>query len=259
MQGVGRKSLLALFGFNAKGLPRVQLQHPELPFFFNASLQNGACIGEKSEVHQNMQKAIAALNVDHTRNIVLTWDDTVYWPTYALVYFPEPHVVGGAGKHAALKLKHDRNVEEVMGGLEKRNLAQVALSYVLSRADSNRHAYDVLMRPRRVKDMSSEPLVQEVARVWQTATDANHGLPPLASSCDNHSSQVIISRLFAGLEEKLMMSVPFLGLLGSLMIFTPKFSNTFGCIYEIWFFCSYVQPCTWVSTWYPPQLIRITD
>ena len=205
IQGIGKTSLLNLFGMNARGVPRVDLHHPLLPFFLCASLKPGDEVGQQSQVQENCQKVLACLDVESTRNSCICFDDTVYFPTYSILYLPEATIVGGVEESSLLKLD-GQNIES----LPKSGLAQTAISYIVSRADSNRHCYDVLMQPRRLKHMTGENSLETAGKVWQACTDANGGVPPLAQSCDNHASQICHNYMFLGMSTEQMGSLPFL-------------------------------------------------
>ena len=200
---------MALFGLNAKGMPKVDLRHPCLPFFLCASLETGKGIGEVSQVQTNVSRVLTALQVEGSRNFVLTFDDSVYWPSYNMLLLPEPTVVGGSGNLSLIPLPENAD-ESAMNGLEKQMLAQTALSYCISRADSNKHVYDIRMIPRRLKEMNAKKSLQELGCMWREATLANRGVPPLAQSCDNHQSQVLHNTLFLGGMSQEMVDFPFL-------------------------------------------------
>ena len=207
-QGIGKKSLLKLMGLSAKGMPRVNLRHEHLPFFLCASHEQGSHVGEKSQVESNIELVCAALGVNGTRNFVITFDDTCFWPTYSLCYLPAPTIVGGSGDHSLLNVEDEDKVD--MAGLEKKFLAQSCISYCVSRADSNHHVYDVRMVPRRLKDMKATNSLLELGLMWQAACRANGDLPPLAQSCDNHQSQVVHNLMFLGGMKEEMEDYPFL-------------------------------------------------
>lgn len=209
-QGVGKKSLLKLFGLNAKGMPKVDLRHPQLPVFYCASSDKGKGVGEVSTIEQNCGLALEALDNRGTRNSVICFDDTVFWPTFSIMYFPEPVIVGGVDSKAWIELPDDEDLTQTIDALERDSLAQTCISFLLSRADSNHHAYDVCMRPRRLRQVTALAIMEEVGRVWLDATAANLGVPPLGQSCDNHASQVPMNALFAGLFAEKMKSLPFL-------------------------------------------------
>ena len=200
---------MALFGLNARGIPKVDLRHPCLPFFLCASFESGKGIGEVSQVQSNTSRVLASLRVEGTRNFVLAFDDSVYWPSYNMLLLPEPTVVGGAGDLSLIPLPENAD-ESSMKGLEKKNLAQTALSYCISRADSNKHVYDIRMVPRRLKEMNAKLSLQELGCMWRELTLANRGVPPLAQSCDNHLSQTLHNTLFLGGMSQEMGELPFL-------------------------------------------------
>ena len=209
-QGVGKSSLLTLFGLNAKGMPRVQLRHPQLPVFYNATFDKGKGIGQVSCIEENIVKAIEALGVRNSRNFCICFDDSVYWPTYSILYWPEPVIVGGFGPKAWIPLPDDADLNETMDGLEREFLATQCITWLVSRADSNQHAYDVCMRPRKLKQVTASSILEEAGRMWSEATSSNGGIPPLSQSCDNHASQVSMNAMFAGLMAEKMATLPFL-------------------------------------------------
>ena len=122
-------------------------------------------------------------------------------------------IVGGTGTkgHAWIPVEESEDLDLKMDGLLRENLAQTAISYVLSRVDSNRQVFDVCMLPRRLKEMSTRGAMEQAGLMWQEATAANNGLPPLSQSCDNAASQVAFGALFTGLMPDLMKKLPFLG------------------------------------------------
>ena len=212
-QGIGKKALLSLLGFNPKAMPQIDLKHPLLPAFYCASDEPGSMVGEVSQVQRNCELAMDLLGSRGTRNVCICFDDSVYWPSYGLVYFPEPVVVGGCGKLSWVPLPEDsENPDEFMGGLHRDKLAQTCVSWILTRADSNSKAIDVKMRPRRLRDMKSVDALHESGVMWRQATQANDGVPPLAQSCDNHQTQAIFNFLFTGLLENTMGKLPLRGM-----------------------------------------------
>lgn len=84
------------------------------------------------------------------------------------------------------------------------------MSYCISRADSNKHVYDIRMVPRRLKEMNAKLSLQELGCMWRELTLANRGVPPLAQSCDNHLSQTLRNTLFLGGMSQEMGELPFL-------------------------------------------------
>ena len=210
-QGVGKKSLLALFGLNAGGMPKVDLTHPMLPVFYCATSTKGPNIGEFSMIEDNFIKALEALQTRFTRNSVICFDDSVYWPTYAITYWPQPVIVGGVGDKAWIEIPEDADLDQTIDALERESLAQTCISWMLSRADSNAQVFDVCMRPRRLKQATAASIMLEAGQIWADATAANGGVPPLAQSCDNHQSQVCMNQLFSGLLPDEMSKLPFPG------------------------------------------------
>ena len=194
-------------------MPKVTLDHEDLPVFYCASLEPGSGVGQPSEVQVNGERAYHALKTHGTRAHCITFDDSVYWPTYALAYMPKPTIIGGTGALSKVEIDEatEDDVEKVMAGLEKKFLAQTAVSFVLSRVDSNAAAFDIMMRPRRLKEMTGKASLEEAGKVWREATRANNGIPPYSQSCDNHQTQVVHSTIFCGLAAELMSKLPPLG------------------------------------------------
>ncbi|CAE7209628.1 unnamed protein product [Symbiodinium microadriaticum] len=83
--------------------------------------------------------------------------------------------------------------------LKKSDLAQTVIVYLLKRTDTNRAAYDVLMKPRRLKSITAASNLEELGQVWEACTKANCGMPPLSSAHDNATTQLVFSVLFLGM------------------------------------------------------------
>ena len=83
--------------------------------------------------------------------------------------------------------------------LLKEDLAQVCISFVVKRADSNAQPFDVWMTARRLKSITSQSSMEMAGTAWQAGTDGNDGMPPMCQACDNHPTQVAQHRMFLGL------------------------------------------------------------
>ena len=55
------------------------------------------------------------------------------------------------------------------------------------------------MLPRRKANSGQSTVLLDTAAVWQAATGANGGMPPLCQSCDNLPAQGVFNELFLGI------------------------------------------------------------
>ena len=80
----------------------------------------------------NCAKALGLLQVEHTRNIIVTFDETVWFPRYSLVYLPQgPTYVGGAGDELTVPATGRCATEFRLS-----ELAQETVHYLVKRSDT---------------------------------------------------------------------------------------------------------------------------
>ena len=66
---------------------QVDLAPQQLPEFFCPSTAVPSQVGAVSQLQSNCQRVIKALAVHGTRNLMIVFDDTVFWPSYSLASF----------------------------------------------------------------------------------------------------------------------------------------------------------------------------
>jgi len=91
-------------------------------------------------------------------------------------------------------------------------VASTQLSYVVSRADDNRHLYEICHIPRQKKGHTKTTELQQLGRVLAIVCAGNNDKPPIAISQDFHGSHLWISMAFLGLLNRTYVTdVPFFG------------------------------------------------
>ena len=191
-----KQGLMALFGLNHRTLGSCPVHNPGLPDFFDADTEVPDELGGKSQLNHNVERVLDLLEVasSPTRNTMISFDETCCWPTYATYADARgSFFIGGADSETRLETGKVHASE-----LQKSRLAQTVVVYLLKRVDSNKVAYDILMRPRRLKSITASSNLEEAGLIWAAVTQ-EHGLPPLAQAHDNAPTQVVFSQLLLGL------------------------------------------------------------
>lgn len=135
---------------------------------------------------------------------MLTWDETVYFPTYDLLHGFEigPVFVGGAHPtHSLLKVQPDAIPE-----MPQESLAQVTVSFCIKGITSRSQCWDIQMMPRKMKEVTAEVQFQQVGNVLLLCARGNAGLPPACIAYDGHPTHVQINAAFLGCLPRLSMS-----------------------------------------------------
>ena len=88
----GKDAVVKLHGINKKIVPKIDLRMESLPDFYNAH-------SEPAKLSENARKTTTNLGAYSTRTWCVIWDDTNWWPTYALCHglCEVPVVLGGHG------------------------------------------------------------------------------------------------------------------------------------------------------------------
>ena len=192
-----KQALMSLFGLNHRTLGRCPAHFEGIPEFFDASHIEPDTPGETSQLVKNCAMVLELLGLGSTksRNCMISFDETVMWPTYST--WKDRHgsfFIGGADDKTKIPTSTTHANQ-----LRKSDLAQTVIVYLLKRTDTNRAAYDILMRPRRLKSITAASNLEEVGQVWEACTKANCGMPPLSSAHDNATTQRVFSVLFLGM------------------------------------------------------------
>ncbi|CAK9041063.1 unnamed protein product, partial [Durusdinium trenchii] len=170
------------------------------------------------DLQQSCRAALVALNVLGTRNFVVVLDETVWFPQWEIVCgLRQDSAMGYIGGYKST----DEDVSYIPSPAEEdsmpqEKLAKMSVHYVISRADSNRHVYQVDCLPRKPKPKGSTETMagakitmMEYGFLWKVSTWCNSDLPPLSGAWDGGSSNTSVNALFLGLLPKAQMHVPF--------------------------------------------------
>ncbi|CAE6963501.1 unnamed protein product [Symbiodinium sp. CCMP2592] len=188
--------LMELFGLNPRELNKPPSFDEALPDFFCASAEEPEQAGMRSTLFRNLQTTIGILGVAQSRSWVLSFDETVTWPAYG-IYNSRSHgrcYVGGGDEMSMLPCS-----DHYASDLKKENLAQCVFAVLVKRVETFRHPYCVLLQPRRLKAITSQSNLCKIGKLWELAAECNGGIPPLASSHDNATTQVVFSEVMLGL------------------------------------------------------------
>ena len=91
-------------------------------------------------------------------------------------------------------------------------VASMQLSYVVSRADTNKHLYEICHIPRQKKGHNKKTELHQLGRVLAIMCAGNNDKPPISISQDFHGSHLWIVMAFLGLLNRTYMTdVPFFG------------------------------------------------
>ena len=107
------------------------------------------------------------------------------------------------------------------------NVASMQLSYVVSRADCNKHLYEICHIPRQKKGHTKKTELEQLGRVLALLCAGNNDKPPIAVSQDFHGSHLWISMAFLGLLNRTYVTgVPFFAECTYLPLYTfiPNFN-----------------------------------
>lgn len=161
---------------------------------------------------------MVALHVVGSRNFVLVLDETVFHQEWEIVVGLRPE--SSMGYIGGYKCP-DEDCSYVASpadedALPPEKLAKMSVHFVMSRADSNKHIYQVDMLPRKPKPKGSvetmtgaKATLMEWGFLWKVATWCNSDLPPIGGAWDAGTSNSSINSLFLGLLPKADMHVPF--------------------------------------------------
>ena len=90
------------------------------------------------------------------------------------------------------------------------NVASMQLSYIVSRADDNRHLFEICHIPRQKRGHTKTTALHDLGRVLALVCAGNNDKPPIAVSQDYHGSHLWISMAFLGLLNRTYLTgVPF--------------------------------------------------
>ena len=96
-----KSALLQFLGINPTGASlrlKVNYADPRLPRFFHPSVEAPKTIGASSQLTSNFSTVIDIKQVRGTRNWMFSYDDTVYFPAYSMIHYPEGwFVIGVSG------------------------------------------------------------------------------------------------------------------------------------------------------------------
>ena len=184
----GQDSLLSMFGYCAPRVSGDSWRH-NLPMFYAPTA---------AEIRRNAELVLQLYDrpADLGRDFMVAFDDTVYWPQYSLQSFPEPAgmcFVGGCEEKAKIPCANHQP-----GSLQKCELSQTCVSYLLKRASSRKQPFDICMLPRRLKSVTRQSVMENTARVLQSVTEAAQK-PPIAVAFDNHAAHQPLSAFYLGL------------------------------------------------------------
>ena len=183
-----QESLLNMFGFTAPKLPASSMWRPDLPRFFCPTA---------SELQANADAVLHILQCASTRDFMVCWDDTTFWPQWSLQAFEDGmYYVGGTGQKAKLHSSEARP-----GLLKKEELAQQCVSYLLKRASTRKQPYDICFLPKRLADVTRDTVMAQTGLVLQAVTDAAK-VPPICCAYDNHASHGHMNSFFLGVMPK---------------------------------------------------------
>ena len=118
--------LMELFGLNPRTLARPPTDAEGLPRFFDPALVDPPEAGQRSDVFRNFEKVTELLDVRGSRAWMLSFDETVMWPTWAAYTDSRGRwFVGGADDKSRLACS-DHSVET----LRKEDLAQSVIAFL---------------------------------------------------------------------------------------------------------------------------------
>ena len=118
--------LMELFGLNPRTLARPPTDAEGLPRFFDPSLVDPPEAGQRSDVFRNFEKVTELLDVRGSRAWMLSFDETVMWPTWATYTDSRGRwFVGGADDLSRLAC-----AEHSVDTLKKEDLAQSVLAFL---------------------------------------------------------------------------------------------------------------------------------
>lgn len=108
---------------------------PELRRFFVPSVEPGPGLADTSTLDCNTDLALRLLRTQG-RNCMIVWDETTYFPQYNILHLGDgndskPCYVGGADGKAVTDARGTRPEQ-----LQKLDLAQVCLSFIVKRASA---------------------------------------------------------------------------------------------------------------------------
>lgn len=108
----GMNAPVKFFGLSPRAMASMDLCKPGFPIFFCASPDREGT-GPGNQLSQNIDCTLKLLNVEsHSRNYVLTFDDTVVWPQYGLLQLgDERFIIGGTEGDAMMPADPDRNLD----------------------------------------------------------------------------------------------------------------------------------------------------
>ncbi|CAK8996867.1 Uncharacterized protein SCF082_LOCUS4965, partial [Durusdinium trenchii] len=169
-------------------------------------------------LEQSCLSALTALRVKGSRNCVIVLDETVFHPQFEVIVGLRPDsCMGFIGGYKA----SDEDYSYIPSPADDEQmspdrLAKMTIHYVMSRADSNKHTYQLDMLPRKPKPKGStetmagaQQTLREFGFLWKVVTWANSDLPPIAGAWDGGTCNTSINALFLGLLPKTEMQVPF--------------------------------------------------
>ena len=208
-RGRAMKEVLHLFGVSEKVIPKVDLQISYLPQSFVASR-------DFATMEQSCRSAMAALNVQGTRNFIVVLDETVFHPRWdVIVGLGEGYPMGYIGGFKAPD-EDCSFVPSPASELPVEKLSRLTVHFVFSRADSNKQIYQVDMIPRKPKVKGSDEVVggarqtfYEYGWLLRVATSCNSGIPPIGGAWDSGTPNSQINSAFLGLLPGSGMEVPF--------------------------------------------------
>ena len=171
-----------------------------------------------SILEENCRVVFEALGVLGRRNHVLVVDETVFAPRWEVaVDLREGCPWGYIGGFKS----PDEDFSFMPASLSQSELPEDKLSrmsvhYGFSRADSNRHFFEVDMIPRCPRKGSASEskagaaaTLAEFGAVMLAATKANHGLPPSSGAMDGGGANSYINNCLLGVLPDELMHVPF--------------------------------------------------
>ncbi|CAE7678072.1 unnamed protein product, partial [Symbiodinium necroappetens] len=178
---------------------------PGLPVVLDPDPQAPDEVGQISALQSNCNQAVELCGTQGTRNLRISFDDTVFYPSFSILSENGKRYYIGGAEQTKIPVS-----KEACAKLRRSDLAQVCISYVVARCDTNAQAWDVRLIPRRLTSVTALKNLQQAGEVWAATTQGNQGLPPLCQCHDNHRTQTIFNRVFLGMEPKdKLAGVPF--------------------------------------------------
>jgi hypothetical protein len=96
-----KNALLQFLGINPTGTSlqlKVNYADPRIPRFFHPSVKVPEAIGASSQLTDNISIVVDIKQVRGTRNWMFSYDDTVYFPAYSMIHYPEGwFIIGVSG------------------------------------------------------------------------------------------------------------------------------------------------------------------